>query len=60
MCLLRQHIVSVANQEPYMGEKIPLRWLTFEKSVAEAINKDQHYVNLVQVHPIFTPKSIEN
>ena len=32
-----------------MGEKIPLRWLTFEKSVAEAIREGQHFMNLNQV-----------
>ncbi|XP_038061122.1 uncharacterized protein LOC119731909 [Patiria miniata] len=27
---LRKHIEDVAEEEPYMGEKIPLEWLTFD------------------------------
>ncbi|XP_072037085.1 uncharacterized protein [Amphiura filiformis] len=50
---LRKHVVSVAGQETYMGEKIPLKWLKFEKSVAEAIKEGKHFMELKEqlVHP---------
>ncbi|XP_072032305.1 uncharacterized protein [Amphiura filiformis] len=49
---LRHQIASIASQESYMGEKIPLRWLTFEKSVAEAITQCKHYMSLQQVRDL--------
>ena len=40
MCIqmnkLRDHILKVAREEPYMGEKIPLRWLKFEEAKGAA------------------------
>ena len=32
-----------------MGEQIPKRWLDFEKLVAAAIKKGQHYMNFEEV-----------
>ena len=33
---LQAHILKVAKEEPYWGEKIPLRWLKFEEAKGEA------------------------
>ncbi|XP_072030545.1 uncharacterized protein [Amphiura filiformis] len=57
---LREHIVSVASQETYMGEEIPLRWLKFEKSVAEAINEGQHFMKLAQVQAMSRDLGIQS
>ena len=46
---LREHIASVALNEPYMGEKIPIRWLQFEGSLAEKAANEIHHITLTQV-----------
>ncbi|XP_072022457.1 cyclic GMP-binding protein C-like [Amphiura filiformis] len=56
---LRKHIVSVASQETYMGEKIPLKWLTFEKSVAEAIKEGKHFMELNEVQSMSNEHGIQ-
>ncbi|XP_072025888.1 uncharacterized protein [Amphiura filiformis] len=56
---LMEDIVTVAGEEPYMGEKIPLKWLTFEKSVAEAIKKGKHFMELKEVQDMSKGFGIE-
>ncbi|XP_072042577.1 uncharacterized protein [Amphiura filiformis] len=56
---LREDIVYVAGRETYMGEKIPLKWLTFEKSVAEAIKEGKHFMELTEVQDISKKLGIE-
>ena len=36
MKALQAHIMMIAKEEPYMGEKIPLRWLKFEEAKGTA------------------------
>ena len=36
MKALQAHIMRIAKEEPYMGEKIPLRWLKFEEAKGTA------------------------
>ena len=50
---LREHIASIALNEPYMGEKIPIRWLQFEGSLAEMAARERHYISLTQVSCCF-------
>ncbi|XP_072031721.1 uncharacterized protein [Amphiura filiformis] len=60
LSFLREHIFSVTSQETYMGEEIPLRWLTFEKSVAEAISGGQHFMKLAQVQAMSRDLGIQS
>ena len=46
---LRKVIESVALNEPYMGEQLPLKWLKFEKSLEKLKNKGLFYASLSQV-----------
>ena len=49
---MREHIATIALNEPYMGEKIPIRWLQFERSLTEMAADETHYISLTQVGPI--------
>ena len=46
---LQTHIMRIAKEEPYMGEKIPLRWLKFEEAKGtakeEVMNMDKVLYN---------------
>ncbi|XP_072043731.1 uncharacterized protein [Amphiura filiformis] len=56
---LRKDIISVAGQETYMGEKIPLKWLKFEKRVAKAIKEGIHFMELEKVQDMSKELAIE-
>ena len=57
---LREHIAVIALNEPYMGEKIPIRWLQFEGSLAEMASSELHYVSFTQVEMLFLMKHRKN
>ncbi|XP_072045430.1 uncharacterized protein [Amphiura filiformis] len=43
---LRMHICDILLKEPYMGERIPVRWLQFERALMEQAAKNTHYITL--------------
>ncbi|XP_068754007.1 uncharacterized protein [Montipora capricornis] len=43
---LRQRIMEVLENEPYMGEEVPLRWFHFEKAVEALVAKSMYHVKL--------------
>ncbi|XP_072043961.1 uncharacterized protein [Amphiura filiformis] len=45
---LRSHIYDIALKEPYMGERIPVRWLLFEKSLLDLAVKKTRHISLDQ------------
>ncbi|XP_072021606.1 uncharacterized protein [Amphiura filiformis] len=49
---LRRHIAEVALKEPYMGEKIPLRWLQFEKAIIEAVSNNTTHMHIQKVRDL--------
>ncbi|KAJ7384884.1 hypothetical protein OS493_019564, partial [Desmophyllum pertusum] len=46
---LRNKIMEVLRQEPYMGETIPVRWFNFEKVVEALVAKNIYHMNLEQL-----------
>ncbi|XP_022800778.1 uncharacterized protein LOC111338545 [Stylophora pistillata] len=42
---LRAKILQVLQQEPYMGEKIPVRWFNFEKVIEALVAKNVYHTN---------------
>ncbi|XP_068699869.1 uncharacterized protein [Montipora foliosa] len=48
---LRQKIMEVLNNEPYMGEEVPLRWFLFEKVVEALVAKSMYHMDLAQLLP---------
>ncbi|RMX46704.1 hypothetical protein pdam_00015683, partial [Pocillopora damicornis] len=46
---LQNRILEVLRQEPYMGEKIPVRWFLFEKVIAALLGKQIYHRNLQQL-----------
>nr|XP_058942270.1 uncharacterized protein LOC131770568 [Pocillopora verrucosa] len=46
---LQNRILEVLRQEPYMGEKIPVRWFLFEKVIEALLAKQIYYRNLQQL-----------
>ncbi|KAJ7369945.1 hypothetical protein OS493_035293, partial [Desmophyllum pertusum] len=46
---LRNKIMEVLRQEPYMGEKIPVRWFLFEKVIEALVAKQIYHRNLQQL-----------
>ncbi|XP_015747882.1 PREDICTED: uncharacterized protein LOC107327651 isoform X2 [Acropora digitifera] len=46
---LRQRIMEVLKDEPYMGEEVPLRWFNFEKAVDALLAKQTYFMNLDQL-----------
>ncbi|NP_001161599.1 neuralized PATS1 [Saccoglossus kowalevskii] len=42
---LRSHIEEVASKEKYMGEQMPIKWLKFEKKVAEYTENKTYYLS---------------
>ncbi|XP_022803673.1 probable serine/threonine-protein kinase pats1, partial [Stylophora pistillata] len=46
---LRNKILEVLRQEPYMGEKIPVRWFLFEKVIGALVAKQIYHRNLQQL-----------
>ena len=49
MAKLRRHIEDVASQEPYMGEHVPLKWLWFQKKMADFVSQGINYMSLDDV-----------
>ncbi|XP_068756061.1 uncharacterized protein [Montipora capricornis] len=49
---LRQKIMEVLNNEPYMGEEVPLRWFHFEKVVEALVAKSMYHMDLDQLLPV--------
>ncbi|KAJ7347146.1 hypothetical protein OS493_040149, partial [Desmophyllum pertusum] len=43
---LRNRIMEVLKQEPYMGEKIPIKWLNFERVIEALVAERIYYMNL--------------
>ncbi|XP_052830315.1 uncharacterized protein LOC106875913 [Octopus bimaculoides] len=60
ICLLREHIQKVALQEPYMGEKIPTRWLQFEDIINQLIDNCNNYASIDQVADLALDIGIED
>ncbi|KAJ7358686.1 hypothetical protein OS493_022123, partial [Desmophyllum pertusum] len=46
---LRNKIMEVLKQEPYMGEKIPIKWLNFERIIEALVAKRIYHMNLEQL-----------
>ncbi|CAH3157474.1 unnamed protein product [Pocillopora meandrina] len=46
---LQNKILEVLRQEPYMGEKIPVRWFLFEKVIEALVAKQIYHRNLQQL-----------
>ncbi|KAJ7358723.1 hypothetical protein OS493_022167 [Desmophyllum pertusum] len=46
---LRNRIMEVLKQEPYMGEKIPIKWLNFEKVIEALVAEHIYHMNLEQL-----------
>ncbi|XP_078383076.1 uncharacterized protein LOC144665670 [Oculina patagonica] len=46
---LQNKIMEVLNQEPYMGEKVPIRWFNFEKVVEELMAMKIYHMDLDQL-----------
>ncbi|PFX16502.1 OTU domain-containing protein [Stylophora pistillata] len=46
---LQNTILEVLRQEPYMGEKIPVRWFLFEKVIEALVAKQIYHRNLKQL-----------
>ncbi|XP_022809132.1 uncharacterized protein LOC111346088 isoform X2 [Stylophora pistillata] len=42
---LRARILEVLRQEPYMGEKIPVRWFNFEKVIEALVDGNIYHTN---------------
>ncbi|XP_078366217.1 uncharacterized protein LOC144650420 [Oculina patagonica] len=49
---LRDNIQEVLELEPYMGEKIPIRWFHFEKIVQALVAKSIYHVKLEKLQNI--------
>ena len=49
---LRMHISEIAMKEPYMGERIPIRWLQLESSLLQMAANKMHYISLQQVSSV--------
>ncbi|KAL9961963.1 hypothetical protein ACROYT_G031010 [Oculina patagonica] len=43
---LQKKIMEVLEQEPYMGEEVPIRWFNFEKVVEELVAKKIYHMDL--------------
>ncbi|XP_044169022.1 uncharacterized protein LOC114974232 [Acropora millepora] len=46
---LRQNIVQILKNEPYMGEEVPLRWFKFERAVDALVAKQTYFMDLDQL-----------
>ncbi|XP_044163683.1 uncharacterized protein LOC114974378 [Acropora millepora] len=43
---LRQRIIEIFKNEPYMGEEVPLRWFRFERAVDALVAKQTYFMDL--------------
>ncbi|XP_015768806.1 PREDICTED: uncharacterized protein LOC107347432 isoform X10 [Acropora digitifera] len=46
---LRQRIMEVLKEEPYMGEEVPLRWFKFERAVDALVAKQTYFMDRDQL-----------
>ncbi|KAK2561497.1 Cyclic GMP-binding protein C [Acropora cervicornis] len=46
---LRQRIIEILKNEPYMGEEVPLRWFKFERAVDALVAKQTYFMDLDQL-----------
>ncbi|XP_044171347.1 uncharacterized protein LOC114952154 [Acropora millepora] len=46
---LRQRIIEILKEEPYMGEEVPLRWFKFERAVDALVAKQTYFMDLDQL-----------
>ncbi|XP_015757180.1 PREDICTED: uncharacterized protein LOC107336623 isoform X2 [Acropora digitifera] len=46
---LRQRIIEILKEEPYMGEEVPLRWFKFEGAVDALVAKQTYFMDLDQL-----------
>ncbi|CAH3187991.1 unnamed protein product, partial [Porites lobata] len=46
---LRVKIMEVLRQEPYIGERIPVRWLIFEKVINALLSKPVYYLSITKL-----------
>ncbi|KAJ7358682.1 hypothetical protein OS493_022117 [Desmophyllum pertusum] len=46
---LRNRIMEVLKQEPYMGEEIPIKWFNFERVIEALVAEHIYHVNLEQL-----------
>ncbi|XP_067017518.1 uncharacterized protein [Acropora muricata] len=42
---LRQRIIEILKEEPYMGEEVPLRWFKFERAVDALVAKQTYFMD---------------
>ncbi|XP_068754011.1 uncharacterized protein [Montipora capricornis] len=49
---LQQKIMEVLENEPYMGEEVPLRWFLFEKVVEDRVAQTIYHMDLDQLLPV--------
>ncbi|XP_022809187.1 uncharacterized protein LOC111346088 isoform X5 [Stylophora pistillata] len=46
---LRARILEILQQEPYMGEKIPVRWFNFEKVIESLVAENVYHTNIANL-----------
>ncbi|CAH3180166.1 unnamed protein product [Porites lobata] len=46
---LQMKIMEVLRQEPYIGERIPIRWLNFEKVINALLSKPVYYLSITEL-----------
>ncbi|XP_074630317.1 uncharacterized protein LOC141889063 isoform X2 [Acropora palmata] len=46
---LRQRIIEILKNEPYMGEEVPLRWFKFERAVDALVAKQTYFMDFDQL-----------
>ncbi|CAH3180149.1 unnamed protein product, partial [Porites lobata] len=46
---LQVKIMEVLRQEPYIGERIPIRWLNFEKVINALLSKPVYYLSVTKL-----------
>ncbi|XP_074621186.1 uncharacterized protein LOC141879794 isoform X5 [Acropora palmata] len=49
---LRQRIMEILKEEPYMGKELPLRWFKFERAVDGLVAKQTYFMDLDQLLPV--------
>ncbi|XP_072041067.1 uncharacterized protein [Amphiura filiformis] len=57
---LRRHVEEVSLSEPYIEERIPLRWLQFEQAISVQIRQEVHYLNLNEVTQLASTYQIDS
>ncbi|KAK7100922.1 uncharacterized protein [Littorina saxatilis] len=57
---LKGEIESVARQQPYMGEQMPVRWLRFEQQLTQQADSGTHCATLSQVSEMARNHGVES